>query len=251
MDTELQNLLYRRPELYESTVQYGADQVSARMCMRFFTQYLDRYPANLLDIGCGTGRDLATLAASCPDCIGVDCQESMIDYARQQRPSIDFRVGDMTSLRLGRRFEAITCLGYAIANVHTNGDLSRAFATFAAHASRGTLLVIDAISAFAAGGGSLPRRFVIDTAGFKATSEARYEDDRRHQLVVRRRRWTVNGGDTIDDYARFRTLAPMELEHYLWLHGFETLAIYDNRELVETDLRGTNLFACARYVGES
>ena len=43
----------------------------------------------------------------------------------------------------------------------------------------------------------------------------------------------------------------MELEHYLWLHGFETLAIYDNRELVETDLRGTNLFACARYVGES
>lgn len=248
VDTQLSNLLYRRPELYESTVVYGADNESARMCERLFERHLGGHPTTLLDIGCGTGRDLAYLAARCPDCVGIDCQESMVAYARKQRPEIDFRVGDMTSVRVGRTFEAIICLGYAIANVHSNAELDRAFATFAAHADPGTLLIVDAISAVGAPcGGTLARHFVIEAAGVKATAEAEFQEDRRRQMLMRRREWIVAGADPIEDFVRFRTLAPMELEHYLALHGFTTLGIYDNRDFAENDLQTSNLFAVARF----
>jgi SAM-dependent methyltransferase len=249
MDTQLRNMLYERPELYES-VYHGSDHAVPRMCERLFKRHLDGWPASLLDIGCGTGRDLAYLAARCPDCIGIDYQEGMIAYARRQRPQIDFRVGDMTSLRLGRTFEAITCFGYAIANLHSNDDIARAIATFAAHAAPGTLLILDAINATREpGAGTLPRRFVIDTPGFKATAAASYEDDRRRQLLVRRREWIVAGEGSVHDFVKFRTLAPLELEHHLAVHGFQTLGIYDNHDLVATDLGGSNLFAVARFAG--
>ena len=74
------------------------------MCARVFEQYLGRLPRSVLDIGCGTGRDLAYLAECCSDCVGIDVQAAMIDHARQLRPHIDFRVGDMRVLRLGRSF---------------------------------------------------------------------------------------------------------------------------------------------------
>ena len=74
----------------------------------------------------------------------------------------------MRSLRLDRTFAAITCLGIAIANLHAVDDIARAVETFAAHARPGTLLVLEALNAMApAGGGTLPRRFVVDTPGLR------------------------------------------------------------------------------------
>ncbi len=246
MDSELKNLLYRRPELYES-VYHGSGDAVPRMCERLFERHLGRPPDSLLDIGCGTGRDLAYLAKLSPDCVGVDYQESMVEYARRARPHIDFRVGDMRSLRLHRTFGAITCLGIAIANLHAADDIARAVETFAAHARPGTLLVLEALNAMApAGGGTLPRRFVVDTPGLTAMADATYEDDVRRQIVTRRRTWIIEGAEPVEDFVRFRTVAPLELEQHLAANGFDTLGMYDNRDLRETALRDSSLIAVAR-----
>ena len=251
MDVELRNLLYRRPELYEC-VYHGSGDVVPRMCERLFERYLDSYPASLLDIGCGTGRDLAYLAERCPDCVGVDIQDSMIAFARERRRHVDFRVGDMRSIRVGRTFEAITCMGIAIANLHADDDLAAAFATFAAHSQAGTLLVLEALNALGAdGGGSLARRFVIDAPELNAGADATYEHDRRRQLLARRRVWTGMDDGPVEDFVRFRTLAPRELEHHLATHGFETLAMYGDRDLTDTDLGGITLMVAARFAGAS
>lgn len=249
MDAQLTNLLYRRPELYE-LVYHGSEHAAPRMCERFFERHLEQFPDSLLDIGCGTGRDLAWLAARCSDCIGVDFQERMIEHARGRRPELDFRVGDMRTLRCGRTFEAITCLGIAIANLHASADIALACATFAAHASSGTLLVLEALNALGPPlGGGLPRHFVVDAPGLHATANAVYEDDRRRQLLTRRRAWTLPGEAAVHDFVQFRTLAPMELEHHLAMEGFQTLGMYDNRELVENGLAGSSLYVVARFVG--
>lgn len=249
MDSELRNVLYRRPELYE-LVYHGSGDVVPKMCERLFERHLVSYPASLLDIGCGTGRDLEYLAERCPDCIGVDIQESMIALSRERRRHIDFRVGDMRSVRVGRTFEAITCMGIAIANLHADEDLAEAFATFAAHSHVGTLLVMEALNALAAdGGGGLARRFVIDAPGLKAGADATYEHDRRRQLLARRRVWSGLDDGPVEDFVRFRTLAPRELEHHLSTHGFETLAMYGDRELTDTDLGGVTLMVAARFTG--
>lgn len=249
MDAQLRNLLYQRPELYES-VYDGAGDAVPKMCERLFEQHLGHLPASLLDIGCGTGRDLAYLAERCSDCVGIDVQPGMIAYARERRPHIDFRVDDMRTLRLARTFEAITCLGIAIANLHANDDLQRAFATFAAHAAPATLLVLEALNALTvADGATLPRSFVIEAPELRASAEATYEYDRRGQLLARRRVWNTPAEDPVEDFVRFRTLAPLELEYHLASHGFETVAMYDNRDLIETDLSGASGVVVARFLG--
>jgi SAM-dependent methyltransferase len=251
MEGELRNLLYRRPELYESAYDGSGDAVP-KMCERLFERHLDRPPASLLDIGCGTGRDLAYLAERCPDCVGIDLQESMIAFARERRSHIDFRVGDMRSVRLGRTFDAITCMGIAIANLHADDDLTKAIATFAAHCEVGTVLVLEALNALTAeDGGTLARRFVVDAPGFNASADATYEHDRRRQLLTRRRVWTGPDGDDVADFVRFRTLAPRELEHHLASHGFETLGMYDNSDLNENELDGISLVVVARFTAAS
>jgi SAM-dependent methyltransferase len=251
MDAELRNLLYRRPELYES-VYDGAGGAVPKMCERLFAAHLDRYPASVLDIGCGTGRDLAYLGERCGDCVGIDVQDGMIAFARQRRPHIDFRVDDMRSLRLGRTFEAITCMGIAIANLHDDGDLTKTLETFAAHAQPGTLLILEALNALTAeDGGTLRRRFVIDAPELQATAEATYTHDRRRQLLARRRVWTGADDGPVEDFVRFRTLAPRELEHRLMTHGFATLGMYDNRDLIDTDLGAISLVVAARFAGAS
>ncbi len=251
MDVELRNLLYRRPDLYEC-VYDGAGDVTPRMCERLFDRYLGRYPASLLDIGCGTGRDLAYVAERCPDCIGVDIQESMVAFARDRRPHIDLRVGDMRSLHLGRSFEAITCMGNTIGNLHADEDLTMAFATFATHADAGTLLVLETLNTLGADdGGELARRFIIDTPGAKASGNATYDHDRRRQLLTRRRVWTGLDDGPVEDFVRYRTRAPRELEHHLGMHGFATLAMHDNSDLARTDLAGVSLIVVARFAGAS
>ena len=51
------------------------------------------------------------LARIIPECYGVDLLESNIAYARSVRAGIRFHVGDMRTVRLGRTFDLVTCLG--------------------------------------------------------------------------------------------------------------------------------------------
>jgi len=97
----VRNLLYRKPELYES-VYPEPNGESACMCRRMFQRFLGRSPASIFDIGCGTGRDLAGLLPDCTDCVGVDAIPEMITYARSRRPQLQFHIGDMRTVRLWR-----------------------------------------------------------------------------------------------------------------------------------------------------
>jgi SAM-dependent methyltransferase len=237
-------MLYQRPELYES-VYDGADHAVPRMCERLFQRRLGGPPKSILDIGCGTGRDLEYLAKHCADCVGVDFQPAMVDYARQQRPMIDFRVGDMRTFRLGRTFQVILSLGWAIANIHANDDLDRVMATFAAHSETGTMLVLEVINADQVD--DLPRRFTIDIPGFYAEGTADYLPHAREQLIERRRVWAVRDGEPVYDLVRFRLLYPRELAYYLSNHGFQVVEIYDNTDLESEDLAIPSQYVVAMF----
>lgn len=244
MEFVISNLLYRRPELYE-TVYDGSDHAVPRMCERLFERYLDGPAASILDIGCGTGRDLEYLAKRCADCVGLDYQPAMVHYARERRPTIDFRSGDMRTVRLGRCFQAILSMGWAIANIHANEGLDQAVTTFAAHSEPGTLLALEIINPYQ--DSALPSRFTIDTPGFFAEATAEYERDDREQLLERRREWTVRDGEAVHDQVRFRLLYPRELAYYLSNHGFELIELFDNTDLAPGALTGPSLFVVARY----
>ena len=248
-DHDVRNLLYARPELYEA-VYHGSDHEVPRMCERLFALHLGGSPHSLLDVGCGTGRDLEQFATTIPDCVGVDAQEQMIAFARSRRPTIDFRVADMRSFDLGRTFDVITCLGLVLTYLHTNAAVSQALGCLAAHARPGTLLVLEVINSIAdVTGQRRPSEFVIDSNDFQAQATATYVADRRRQLLVRHRTWHLLDGDVAQDFVSFRMFFPLELEHHLSVHGFQTVGFYDNTDLRESHLEGPSLFVAARYTG--
>jgi SAM-dependent methyltransferase len=261
----VQNLLYRRPELYD--LAYADDDAVARICARLFARHRSAPPTSLLDVGCGTGRELAHFADQGLDGVGLDYQPRMIEHARAKYPALDLRVADMRTVRLDRRFDAIVSFGLVLAYMQGNDDLAQAVATFAAHAAPGALLVIEFLGTMGdLERGNLPRRFSVVTSEGRAHAAATFRYDRRHQLLIRDRTWHLADGRGESDHVRWRLIGPLELEHHLASHGFVTVGMYDadDPDLVgvgdrdgdcvadrETDaaLRGPRLLAVARYEG--
>ena len=146
MTTAFWSLLYREPQLYD-LVFPDADETMGAMVRAAIGRYLPAMPRSMLDMGCGTGRHLEPFAGTIPECHGVDLLESNIAYARAVRPSVTFQVGDMRTIRLGRTFDLVTCVGNVLSYALTDRELTDTVSTFATHAHRGTLLVVDALNA--------------------------------------------------------------------------------------------------------
>jgi SAM-dependent methyltransferase len=68
-------------------------------------------PFNVLDAGCGTGRIAIELARRSVDIVGVDLDARMLDRAREQAPDLDWRLGDLATIDLGRVFDLILLAG--------------------------------------------------------------------------------------------------------------------------------------------
>ncbi|MBI5067024.1 MAG: class I SAM-dependent methyltransferase [Deltaproteobacteria bacterium] len=218
-----------------------------------FARFLDAPPASILDVGCGTGRDLASLARDGADCTGVDILPAMIEFGRAARPQLRLEVGDMRSLRLGRTFDAILCMGSALMYAIADRDLRATLQTFAAHAHPGTLLVLDLnnASSWLGGGFAAESELRVDAPGFQATARVVNRLDRRRQTLTRSRTWSIPGQEPVEDRCEYRLLFPAELEHLLAEVRFRVAGMFDNKELADGDLAGPRLYVAAAFVAES
>jgi SAM-dependent methyltransferase len=234
------SLLYDEPRLYD-LVFPDAEAGLARLCRTAFARHLPAPPRSVLDVGCGSGRTLETLAPHVAECWGVDLLESNVAHARARHRGLTIVQGDMRTVRLGRTFDAVTSFGNALAYALTDADLAATVATYAAHAHPGTLLVVDTLNARAYLDGEGFRERIdsrVDTPGFTATAVAHHALDRARRRLTRRRVWRIPGRDDIEDHAEYRLLDPDELARLLEAGGFTVLEIFDNRALRPSDLRG-------------
>ena len=132
-------------DLYErKAYDWAADR---RQQTHLFEQgWLDRFLSfvpeggAVLDIGCGFGKPIAAyLITRGFNVSGVDSSPTMISLCRRDFPGQDWRVADMRTLDLGRRFAGILAwdsffhLGF--------DDQRRMFPVFAAHAAPGAPLM--------------------------------------------------------------------------------------------------------------
>jgi len=201
-----------------------------------------RAPDSALDIACGTGRHLAALAETIPECWGVDLLATNVHYARSTRRQLHIVQGDMRSVRLGRGFDLVTSFGNALSYALTDRDLVDTIDTYAAHAHAGTLLVLDVLNAcsYLDGEGFVERiEGCVDTPEFQATSVSMHSLDRAARILRRTRIWQIAGRPSVEDYAKYRLVYPDELTRLLEAAGFEGIELYDNREFRPSDLTGT------------
>jgi SAM-dependent methyltransferase len=103
--------------------------------------------ASVLDLGCGGGSPVASnLVAHGMRVTGVDSSPSLIALCRDRMPEQEWIVADMRALQLGRSFDGVLAWDSFF---HLAPDSQRAmFATFAAHAHRGTILMFNTGPAF-------------------------------------------------------------------------------------------------------
>ncbi len=252
MNATVRNFLYRNPQFYELAYPEPNDE-TPMMCRRMFSKFLSKPPRSILDIGCGTGRDLDSLSRECSDCWGVDYLAEMIEFAKVQRPRLHLHVGDMRTLQLGRTFDVIMSMGSAFMYALTNADVARVLETFVAHSHAGTLLILDINNAASYLGGKHFKQtseLRVSSPQFIAQARSIYSFDRRKQLLIRKRTWHINGQGELEDYCEYRMFFPVELEHLLSERGFRVVGIFDNMQLQETDLSGPRLYVPAIFQPE-
>jgi SAM-dependent methyltransferase len=209
------SLLYRRPALYDQLAAHG-DYPLATRCAELVDQ-LAPGARTLLELGCGTGRDLDHLAERF-DCVGVDLGPTMVAHAHTTRPHLDIRHGDMRTFRLGRRVDVVACVGNALAYLHHDRDIAAAFTTFAVHAAPGGLLMIQTLGAPIEGPPATSR---VDAGELHAEVTVSYDWDPTRRLTTMRRHWRHDDGTEDQDTIVRRLLEPHELEAHASRAGFK------------------------------
>ncbi|MBY5856079.1 class I SAM-dependent methyltransferase [Rhizobium ruizarguesonis] len=252
-DNNVANLHYREPALYEAGNPHS-DFAQAKMVQMAISRYGPAPCREILDVGCGTGRDLAFLTGLGFQCHGVDIERAMIDYARRTYPGASYRTHDMRSVRLGRRFDAILCLGSTLTYALTNKDLSQLVQTFSVHSRPGTLLILgfrNAANMLADETTLDPRITEYNLNGFVGRSVAYYRLDHHRQQIIRRRSWFIDGHNYDDDYCSYRLIFPLEIEYFLANGGFHIVKKTDTLTLDDSDLSGWRMYIIARFCGTS
>jgi SAM-dependent methyltransferase len=249
MDSKVRNFLYRNPQFYELVYPEPNDE-TPMMCRRMFARYLPAPPRSILDLGCGTARDLASLAKECPDCWGVDYLPEVIAFAKPRRPHLQLLTGDMRVVRLGRSFDAILCMGSAFMYALGNADVARVLDAFVAHSHPGTLLILDLNNAASYLGSEHFKptsELQVTAPDFTALARSTYRFDRRRQLLVRRRTWSIQGDGEVEDFCEYRLFFPAELERLLDERAFRVAGMFDNMQLEDTELNGRRLYVAAIF----
>jgi SAM-dependent methyltransferase len=98
---------------------------------------------SLLDVACGTGAHLKILAKLFGHVEGVEMAPAMQKLAEERLPGVVVHEADMRTFDLGRRFDAVICVGNSVACLDSTKDLNAAVARMAAHLEPTGVLVME------------------------------------------------------------------------------------------------------------
>ncbi|WP_199444322.1 class I SAM-dependent DNA methyltransferase [Umezawaea beigongshangensis] len=98
---------------------------------------------SLLDVACGTGAHLEAFREDFTDVAGVDASRPMLDRAAARLPGVPLHQGDMREFELGRTFDAVTCMFFAVSYMPDTAELEAAVRRMAAHLRPGGVLVAE------------------------------------------------------------------------------------------------------------
>lgn len=96
----------------------------------------------LLDVARGTGAYLVPLSRRYA-AEGLDLDAAMLAVAREKLPEARLHRADMAAFDLGRRFDAVVCLGSSIGYARTAARLRETLRTLARHLVPGGVVVVE------------------------------------------------------------------------------------------------------------
>jgi SAM-dependent methyltransferase len=229
------NLLTDNPELYEARFP-DPDRAAGRfvddILRMFLSAAVDGNPVTVLDLGCGTGRDLGHLVGRGYRGLGIDLSPTMVQYANRVYPGVSATRGDLRSFAIAGRIDAITCLDSSLLYCHTDAELESCLRCCREHLRPGGLLVAEMRNgAFFLGNTELldgPSHSAFEWRGQTWRAETTLWLDRAAQLLRRRREWHLPAStETLVQESAWRLLFPLELAGHLNRAGFTVRAMFD------------------------
>lgn len=210
------SLLYRKAALYAELTD-GAAPDTAAVIIDLAGRYAPPHARAVLDLGCGTGAVLEHVLRRYVVGVGVDVLPGMV-AAAARHPGVDARRGDMRTVRLGRRFDIVLCIGNALSYLTTAEDITAAFTTFAAHCDRSGLLILQTLTTWPLL--NHPRATRTWMAGREATVTVTYAQDPDDETLITTRSWNFDDNKHTTDIIRRRILTPDKQAAYACAAGF-------------------------------
>lgn len=118
------------PEDYEEEAGYWRDALRDK---------LGQGRHDILELGVGGGHNLSHLTTDF-NATAVDLSEKMLENSRRLNPGVEHHIGDMRTVRLDRKFDAVL-IHDAISYMRTEDDLLAAFATARFHLDTGGVFI--------------------------------------------------------------------------------------------------------------
>lgn len=69
--------------------------------------YMEKSRPNVLEIGCGNGRDAVEIIKRTPDYLGIDISENLVALARHKVPEVHFEVADVESYAFSQNLDIV------------------------------------------------------------------------------------------------------------------------------------------------
>ena len=210
------SLLYRKPALYAELTD-GAAPDTAAVIVDLADRYAPPHARAVLDLGCGTGAVLEHVLRRYVVGVGVDVLPGMVAAAARHL-GVDARCGDMRTVRLGRRFDIVLCVGNALSYLSEPGDITATFTTFAAHSAPGAVLILQTLTTWPLL--DRPKTTRTQLAGREATVTVTYTLDPGDDTLIMTRHWNFDDDKHTTDVVRRHILTVDEQATYARAAGF-------------------------------
>jgi SAM-dependent methyltransferase len=121
--------------------------------VRFYTNLAVESGGPVLELGAGTGRVALAIAKAGIDVVGIEPMTPMLEQARERlarlprltRDRVELRRGDLTRLRLRRKFPLVIAPFNVWMHLYTREEIERGFATARHHLEPGGRFAFDVL----------------------------------------------------------------------------------------------------------
>lgn len=200
-----------------------------------FDEYADTPVESVLDLGCGSGGHLVSLAERGYDLTGVDVSPRMLEHVRAKCEPLDpapaLHRQSIDALDLDEDFDAAIGMFSVLNYLTTNDELERGFAAIADHLSPDGLLVADVWYGPAVLHlGPEPRLKSVSTDDGQLFRFAEPTHRPAEQIVEVDYEFVL-AGETTEQFSEsheLRYLHPKELEGYLADVGLELRTLFES-----------------------
>lgn len=205
-----------------------------------FSKYFSKSVRSILDLGCGTGGHVLTLAERGYEVAGVDSSRKMLEIGRRKakkgKLNIKFIEGDIRNIELDQKFDAVISMFAVISYQITNEDLISTFKTAWKHLKKNGLFIFDVWFGPAVLIQKPSDRFkIIEKGNEKIIRFAtpvldilNHTVDVKYKIIRLSKDKVV---DEVDEVHRVRFLFPQEIKLICDMIGFEILELCPFMEL--------------------